>query len=45
MKGLGDDAFMDRGMHGINYVNLFMKKGDTTVQTLNPVKPPAMRRS
>lgn len=32
MKGLGDDAFMDRGMHGINYVNLFIKKGDTTVK-------------
>ena len=32
IKGLGDDAFMDRGMHGINYVNLFIKKGDTTVK-------------
>ena len=32
MKGLGDDAFMDRGMHGINYVNLFIKKGNTTVK-------------
>jgi hypothetical protein len=32
MKGLGDDAFMDRGMHGINYVNVFIKKGDTTVK-------------
>jgi hypothetical protein len=32
VKGLGDDAFMDRGMHGINYVNLFIKKGGTTVK-------------
>jgi len=22
VKGLGDEAFMDRGMHGLNYVNL-----------------------
>ncbi|NOS78716.1 MAG: hypothetical protein HOP35_12300 [Nitrospira sp.] len=32
VKGFGDDAFMDRGMHGINYVNLFVKKGNVTVQ-------------
>ncbi|HEY7531479.1 MAG TPA: hypothetical protein VH681_01700 [Nitrospiraceae bacterium] len=32
VKGLGDDAFMDRGMHGLNYVNLFVKKGSTTVK-------------
>ena len=32
IKGLGDDAFMDRGMHGINYVNLFIKKGGATVK-------------
>jgi hypothetical protein len=32
IKGLGDEAFMDRGMHGINYVNLFVKKGGTTVK-------------
>ncbi len=32
VKGLGEDAFMDRGMHGINYVNLFVKKGGTTVK-------------
>jgi hypothetical protein len=32
VKGFGDDAFMDRGMHGINYVNLFAKKGNVTVQ-------------
>ncbi|MEP7153856.1 MAG: hypothetical protein ABI856_19295 [Nitrospira sp.] len=32
VKGLGDDAFMDRGMHGIDYVNLFIKKGAVTVK-------------
>ena len=32
IKGLGDDAFMDRGMHGIKYVNLFIRKGGTTVK-------------
>ncbi len=32
IKGLGDDAFMDRGMHGINYVNLFIKQGGTTIK-------------
>jgi hypothetical protein len=32
IKGLGDDAFMDRGMHGIDYVNLFIKKGTVTVK-------------
>jgi hypothetical protein len=32
VKGLGDDAFMDRGMHGIDYVNLFIKKKDVTVK-------------
>ena len=26
VKGLGDDAFMDRGMHGLDYVNRFFKK-------------------
>lgn len=31
VKGLGDDAFMDRGMHGLNYVNLYVKKGGTTI--------------
>jgi len=31
VKGLGDDAFMDRGMHGLNYVNLYVKKGSTTI--------------
>jgi len=32
VKGLGEDAFMDRGMHGLDYVNLFVKKGSTTVK-------------
>jgi len=32
VNGLGDDALMDRGMHGINYVNLFVKKGSMTVK-------------
>lgn len=32
VKGIGDDAFMDRGMHGIDYVNLFIKKKDVTVK-------------
>ena len=32
VKGLGDDAFMDRGMHGLDYVNLFIKKGTVTVK-------------
>ncbi|GKS57214.1 hypothetical protein YTPLAS18_07410 [Nitrospira sp.] len=32
VNGLGDDAFMDRGMHGLDYVNLFVKKGGTTVK-------------
>jgi len=32
VKGLGEDAFMDRGMHGLDYVNLFIKKGTVTVQ-------------
>lgn len=32
VKGLGDDAFMDRGMHGLDYTNLFVRKGSTTVK-------------
>ncbi len=32
MKGLGDDAFMDRGNHGIDSLDLFIKKGDVTVE-------------
>lgn len=31
VKGLGDEAFMDRGMHGLTYVNLYVKKGGTTI--------------
>lgn len=31
VKGLGDEAFMDRGMHGLNYVNLYVKQGGTTI--------------
>jgi hypothetical protein len=32
VTGLGEDAFMDRGMHGLDYVDLFIKKGTVTVQ-------------
>ena len=32
VKGLGEDAFIERGMHGLDYVNLFIKKGETTIQ-------------
>ena len=32
IKGLGDDAFMDRGMHDIEYVNLYIKKQNATVE-------------
>jgi hypothetical protein len=32
VKGLGDEAFMDRGMHGLDYVDLFIKKGTVTVR-------------
>ncbi len=32
VKGLGDDAFLERGMHGLAYINLFIKKGNTTIQ-------------
>lgn len=32
VKGLGDDAFMNRGMHGLNYVDLFIKKGSATIK-------------
>ena len=32
VKGLGDEAFMDRGMHGLDYIDLFIKKGTVTVQ-------------
>lgn len=32
LKGFGDDAFMDRGAHGLDYVNLFIRKGAVTVE-------------
>ena len=32
IKGLGDEAFLDRGMHGIPYVNLYIKKKTATVE-------------
>ena len=32
VKGLGEDAFIERGMHGLNYVDLFIKKGSTTIK-------------
>ncbi|MGB4069199.1 MAG: hypothetical protein WBK08_14320 [Nitrospira sp.] len=32
VKGLGEDKFIERGMHGLDYVNLFIKKGETTIQ-------------
>ncbi|BFU96685.1 MAG: protein of unknown function [Nitrospira sp.] len=32
VKGLGDEAFMNRGMHGLDYVDLFIKKGAVTVK-------------
>ena len=32
VKGLGEEAFMDRGMHGLDYVDLFIKKGTVTVR-------------
>ena len=32
VKGLGDEAFMTRGLHGLDYVDLFIKKKDVTVQ-------------
>jgi len=32
VKGLGDDAFLTRGMHGLDYVDLFIKKGAVTVK-------------
>lgn len=32
IKGLGDDAFLDRGMHDIPYANLYVKKKTATVE-------------
>jgi len=32
VKGLGEVAFMNRGMHGLDYVDLFIKKGTVTLK-------------
>lgn len=32
VKGLGDEALMDRGAFGLDYLDLYIKKGDTTVK-------------
>lgn len=32
VKGLGDDAFMDRGALGLDYVDLYIKKGTALVK-------------
>ncbi len=32
VKGLGDEAFLTRGMFGLDYVDLYIKKGGTTVK-------------
>lgn len=32
VKGVGDEAFIDRGTLGLDYVNLFIRKGSTTVE-------------
>lgn len=32
VKGFGDDAFITRGMHGLDYVDLFIKKEAVTVK-------------
>ncbi len=32
LKGLGEDAFLNRGMHGLDYVDLFIRKGKTTIK-------------
>jgi hypothetical protein len=32
VKGLGEDAFLTRGMHGLDYVDLFIKKGKATIK-------------
>ncbi|CUS34670.1 hypothetical protein [Candidatus Nitrospira nitrificans] len=32
LKGLGEDAFVERGRHGLDYVDLFIRKGKTTIQ-------------
>lgn len=32
VKGLGDEAFLTRGMFGLDYVDLYIKKGGATVK-------------
>lgn len=32
VKGLGDEALIDRGAFGLDYVDLYIKKGNTTVK-------------
>jgi hypothetical protein len=32
LKGFGEDAFIERGKHGLDYVDLFIRKGKTTIQ-------------
>lgn len=32
VKGLGDDALMDRGAFGLDYVDLYIKKGSVTAK-------------
>lgn len=32
VKGLGDEAFMDRGALGLNYLDFYVKKGATTIK-------------
>lgn len=32
VKGLGDEAFLTRGMFGLDYVDLYIKKGGTTAK-------------
>jgi len=32
VKGLGDDALMERGAFGLGYVDLYIKKGITTIK-------------
>lgn len=32
VKAIGDDAFLTRGMHGLDYVDLFVRKGNRTIK-------------
>ncbi len=32
VKGLGEEAFLTRGMFGLEYVDLYIKKGGTTIK-------------